>query len=152
MTLLLRKPSQRDATLYQPDSAKADLQLSVSSLRSNANPANFMITVTDNAVKHLRQLLEAKSTDDGTGLRLLVNRGGCAGMEYVMKMDVPATADHVFGQSGVTVIVDPESLQFLNGSAIDYQDDLNDVGFKVINPNAARSCGCGSSFEPKDLS
>ena len=111
-----------------------------------------MITVTDNAVQHLRELLESKSSADGTGLRLLVNKGGCAGMEYVMKMDIPAPEDHVFGRSGVAVIVDKESLDFLDVSSLDYQDSLNDVGFKVINPNAARSCGCGSSFEPKSVS
>jgi iron-sulfur cluster assembly accessory protein len=108
-----------------------------------------MITVTDNAVKHLRELLESQGAADGKGLRLLVSRGGCAGMEYVMKMDLPAPADHVFDREGVAVIVDDESFTYLDGSSLDYQDSLNDEGFKVINPNAERSCGCGSSFEPK---
>ncbi len=110
-----------------------------------------MITVSDIAVKHLRQLLESKGEMPGTssGLRLLVKRGGCAGMEYAMKIDVPAAEDQVFHREGVNIIVDDESLKFLNGSCVDYEDSLNDSGFKVVNPNAARSCGCGSSFEPK---
>jgi iron-sulfur cluster assembly accessory protein len=106
-----------------------------------------MITVTDNAVKHLSDLLHNK--DAGSGLRLGVHRGGCAGMEYIMKVDQPALEDQIFADSGVNIIVDRESLDFLDGACIDYQESLNDSGFKVLNPNAARSCGCGTSFEPK---
>ena len=111
-----------------------------------------MITVTDNAVKHLRQLLQDHAEgNEGMGLRLMVHRGGCAGMEYAMKLDRPLVADQVFQQTGVSIIVDQESLGYLSGSSIDYEDSLNDSGFKVNNPNAARSCGCGSSFEPKSV-
>lgn len=107
-----------------------------------------MITVSESAVKHLRELLEAKTSPPGTGLRLLVHRGGCAGMEYVMKLDAPGENDRIFEQDDVRVIVDPESLGFLDQSEIDYSESLSDAGFKIHNPNAARSCGCGSSFEP----
>ena len=108
-----------------------------------------MITATESAVKHLRQLLESRVTEEGTGLRLLVKRGGCAGMEYAMKLDLPAQQDQIFDQDGVRLIVDPESMGFLDGSRIDYTESLADTGFKVENPQAARSCGCGSSFEPR---
>ena len=107
-----------------------------------------MITVTPVAVKYLRDLLESKSAPQGTGLRLMVNRGGCAGMEYVMKLDIPSETDRIFDQDDVRVIVDPESLIFMDQSQLDYSDALADAGFKIHNPNAARSCGCGSSFEP----
>ncbi len=107
-----------------------------------------MITVSDTAVKHLRELLEAQDSPMGTGLRLMVHRGGCAGMEYVMKLDVPEEKDRVFDQNDVRIIVDPESLVFLDQSQVDYSDALSDAGFKIHNPNAARSCGCGTSFEP----
>jgi iron-sulfur cluster assembly protein len=70
-------------------------------------------------------------------------------MEYAMKLDLPGGQDQVFDQGGVKLIVDPESLGFLDGSRIDYSDSLSDAGFKVENPQAARSCGCGSSFEPR---
>lgn len=107
-----------------------------------------MITFTPSAVKHLRGLLEDHGAVDGQGLRLMVKKGGCAGMEYVMKLDAPVEGDSVYEQEGVRVIVDDASLPYLSGSQIDYEDSLNDSGFKVHNPNASRSCGCGSSFEP----
>ena len=107
-----------------------------------------MITVSESAVKHLRELLDAKAAPAGSGLRLMVHRGGCAGMEYVMKLDKPVASDRIFDQENVRVIVDPESLVFLDQSQLDYSDSLSDAGFKLNNPNAARSCGCGSSFEP----
>jgi len=107
-----------------------------------------MITVTANAVKHLRGLLEDRGAVDGQGLRLMVKKGGCAGMEYVMKLDAPAEGDCTHEQDGIIIIIDKESLAYLDGISVDYEDSLNDSGFKVNNPNATRSCGCGSSFEP----
>ena len=108
-----------------------------------------MITATESAVKHLRQLLETRPAEEGVGLRLMVKKGGCAGMEYAMKLDTPGQQDQVFDQDGVKLIIDPDSMDFLDGSQIDYHDTLADSGFKVENPRAARSCGCGSSFEPR---
>lgn len=108
-----------------------------------------MITVTDSAVKHLRELLAGRATAEGSGLRLAIRRGGCAGLEYAMNVDAPGTTDRVFDQAGVRIIVDEQSLPMLDNSCIDYADSLSDSGFKVMNPNAARSCGCGTSFEPK---
>jgi iron-sulfur cluster assembly protein len=107
-----------------------------------------MIAVTQNAVKQLRELLESRGADSHAGLRLAVQRGGCAGMEYAMKVDAPASDDHVFDSDGVKIIVDAQSLPFVDGCRIDYVEALNDSGFKVDNPNASRSCGCGTSFEP----
>lgn len=107
-----------------------------------------MITFTSSAVKHLRGLLESRGGVEGQGLRLMVKKGGCAGMEYVMKLDSPVEGDCIYEQEGVSIIVDDASLAYLNGVSVDYEDSLNDSGFKIHNPNAARSCGCGSSFEP----
>lgn len=107
-----------------------------------------MITVTENAVKHLQELLRDSGKDAAShGLRLLVERGGCAGWQYAMKIDQPAPDDHVVEQSGVRVFVAPDSLSLLENSQVDYEDSLTDAGFKINNPNAARSCGCGTSFE-----
>lgn len=108
-----------------------------------------MISLTDNAAIHLRQLLNDKEAPDGAGLRVRVEKGGCAGWQYTMKVDQPQVTDSIFSHLGVSLIVDPESLAFLDNSHIDYIDDLNDSGFRVENPNAARNCGCGTSFEPK---
>jgi iron-sulfur cluster assembly accessory protein len=107
-----------------------------------------MIAVTQNAVKQLRELLKSRGAEAHAGLRLAVQRGGCAGMEYAMKVDAPASDDHVFDSEGVKIIVDAQSLPFVDGCRIDYVEALNDSGFKVENPNASRSCGCGTSFEP----
>lgn len=107
-----------------------------------------MIELTDSAVEHLRTLLEERGAEAGAGLRLRVERGGCAGMQYTMTVDREQEGDSVSRKDGVAVLVDAASLPFLDGSVIDYVDDLNDAGFKVRNPRAARSCGCGTSFEP----
>ncbi|MFT4548073.1 MAG: iron-sulfur cluster assembly accessory protein [Pseudoalteromonas tetraodonis] len=109
-----------------------------------------MITVHENAVKHLQEILSADgASEKGDGLRLLVERGGCAGMQYGMKIDHRVDGDAVFGEDGAHLYVDAESLKFLDGVELQYSDDLTDSGLKIVNPNAARSCGCGTSFEPK---
>jgi iron-sulfur cluster assembly accessory protein len=108
-----------------------------------------MIVVTESAAKHLLDLLEEKDfSPAGRGLRLFVEKGGCAGMSYAMKIDAPAEGDTVYPCGEARVFVDPESLVYLDGCHLDYVDALNDAGFKIENPNAARSCGCGTSFEP----
>jgi iron-sulfur cluster assembly protein len=109
---------------------------------------NFMISLTDSAITHLKSLIAEKNASTGTGLRLRVEKGGCAGMQYVMGLDQSAPEDNVITQDDVKIIIDHESLSFLRGSQIDYVDSLADSGFKLTNPNATRSCGCGTSFEP----
>jgi iron-sulfur cluster assembly accessory protein len=106
-----------------------------------------MITITPTATAHLRALLGAEPAH-GAGLRLAVERGGCAGLQYSMKVDQATPTDHVYESNGVAVIVDPASAAYLAHSEVDYVDTLADTGFKIRNPNAARSCGCGTSFEP----
>jgi iron-sulfur cluster assembly accessory protein len=109
---------------------------------------NFMISLTESAITHLKSLIAEKNASTGTGLRLRVEKGGCAGMQYVMGLDQSAPEDNVITQDDVKIIIDHESLSFLRGSQIDYVDSLADSGFKLTNPNATRSCGCGTSFEP----
>ncbi|MEM8955091.1 MAG: iron-sulfur cluster assembly accessory protein [Verrucomicrobiota bacterium] len=106
-----------------------------------------MITVTENAVKHLHDLVESAGKSTNHGLRLSVERGGCAGWQYAMKVDLAHDGDHTIPCDGANLYVSPESLELLKDSQIDYVDSLTDAGFKINNPNAARSCGCGSSFE-----
>lgn len=106
-----------------------------------------MITLTDSAVKHLQELLREKG-EPGKALRISVESGGCAGMSYEMKLDEPAAGDFAEGREGVQVVVDAASLTYVTGSTIDYSDDLAGAGFRIHNPRAARSCGCGTSFEP----
>jgi iron-sulfur cluster assembly protein len=108
-----------------------------------------MITVTDNAFRQLQSLVAEKG-EPGKGLRLLVEHGGCAGMQYGMGLDEPKDGDEIVERDGVRVMVDAESLPYLKGATIDYCDDLTGTGFRIQNPNAVRSCGCGTSFETAD--
>lgn len=105
-----------------------------------------MISITESAVRQLRSLSEGEQ-DRGKGLRIYVDRGGCAGMQYCMALDHAHEGDEVIEEGGVQVMIDAQSLPFLRGSTIDYSDDLAGAGFRIQNPNAVRSCGCGTSFE-----
>lgn len=108
-----------------------------------------MIQVTDSAAEHLLSLLEEKDfSPEEKGLRLFVEKGGCAGMSYAMQIGAQNEGDLVIEKGNARVFVDQESLAYLDGCHLDYIDALNDSGFKIENPNAARSCGCGTSFEP----
>ena len=95
--------------------------------------------------------MQEKEAEPGMGLRIFVESGGCAGMQYGMTIDTAKQGDEIIEREGVQVIVDAESAGYLRGSTVDYADGLSGAGFKIINPNAVRSCGCGTSFEaPKE--
>ena len=106
-----------------------------------------MITVTDSAVDHLRGMLAERGADTD-GLRLFIEKGGCSGLEYGMRFDQPAEGDTVVEREGVRVLVDPTSLPLLRDITLDFNDGLTGTGFRIVNPNAVRTCGCGTSFEP----
>jgi iron-sulfur cluster assembly protein len=102
--------------------------------------------LTESASQHVRRLME-KQQKTGAMLRVSVVGGGCSGMSYKMSFEEkPDEKDSVFEQHGVFVMIDPRSALFLKGLTIDYVDDLNGSGFVYQNPNAKRSCGCGTSF------
>ena len=107
-----------------------------------------MITVSDSAVKHLRTMLADRPDADRAGLRLYVENGGCSGMSYGMEFGEAHAGDELVEQAGVRVFVDGKSAGYLHGSVIDYYDGLTGTGFRIENPNAKRTCGCGTSFEP----
>ena len=109
-----------------------------------------MITVTDKAAEELIALLKAKDAPEGSGLRLGVERGGCAGLAYTMRVGVVEEGDEVIDLAGTRFIVAADSFDFLRGCSVEFTDSLSDRGFKILNPNAARSCGCGTSFEPSE--
>lgn len=113
-----------------------------------------MIHATHDALQHLRGLLAERAAEAGVvGLRLGVERGGCAGWQYVMQISEPQEGDEVVEQEGVRLIIAADSRELLRGVELDYHDSLNDAGFKINNPRAVRSCGCGTSFEaPPDVS
>lgn len=105
------------------------------------------IIVTDKALATVRNLLEEKNVPN-YGLRVFVAGGGCSGMQYGMALEEEARPyDHVIEYDGVQVFVDPTSMMYLAGATVDYEDSLMGGGFKIDNPNAVSSCGCGSSFK-----
>ena len=109
-----------------------------------------MITVTDSAVQQLKILLADHADAAGRGLRLFIEKGGCAGLQYGMAIEAQQPGDTVIDSGGVQFFVDAASAGYLQGSVIDYDDGLSGAGFRINNPNAARSCGCGTSFEPAE--
>ncbi len=94
--------------------------------------------------------MESRAKSPRAGLRLAVRRGGCAGWQYEMNVADPEPGDEVVESGAARVIVAADSLDRLRGCEIDYSNDLTDAGFKIHNPQAARSCGCGTSFETVD--
>ena len=103
------------------------------------------VTVTEKAAKQIAALLHEQNASD-KALRLFVHAGGCSGLEYGMTVDAPKPDDEVVAADGARVVVDPKSLKSLDGSVIDYVDGLQGTGFKIQNPNAKETCGCGKSF------
>jgi iron-sulfur cluster assembly accessory protein len=106
-----------------------------------------MITLTSKATEELSKLLASRAKSPASGLRLAVRRGGCAGWQYEMKVAEPEPGDEIVEAGGARVIVAADSFDHLRGCEVDFSDDLTDAGFKINNPHAARSCGCGTSFE-----
>lgn len=105
-----------------------------------------MIALTDSAATKVQELITAEG-DDALALRVAVRPGGCSGFSYEMFFDTDVAGDDVTADySGVKVVVDATSAQMLTGATLDYKDGLNQAGFSIDNPNAQRTCGCGSSF------
>ena len=104
-----------------------------------------MITLTPRAAKQVLGM-QADLNQPQKRLRVLVESGGCSGFQYGMSFDEPKPEDTLFDTEGVSVIVDPTSLAYLQGSSIDFDDGLHGKGFEIKNPNAQSTCGCGKSF------
>jgi iron-sulfur cluster assembly protein len=104
-----------------------------------------MVTVTPKAVRKIREAFQREGVNGG--LRLGVLGGGCSGLSYQFKFDVkPRPTDQVLNFDDVKVFIDPKSLVFLDGMTLDWKDSLIQSGFVFENPNAKKSCGCGTSF------
>jgi iron-sulfur cluster insertion protein len=106
------------------------------------------VNITDVAYDRIKELLDAEN-NPSLKLRVFVQGGGCAGMEYGFTFDAETNDDDfVFDQNGVVAVIDSMSMQYLTGATIDFKDDLDGARFSINNPNAETSCGCGSSFNP----
>lgn len=104
------------------------------------------IVLTAQAVTKLRSARQKEGAGPEKALRLGVVGGGCSGFSYTMGFDDPKSDDAVFTFDDVTVVIDPASREYLDGTIIDYVTGLHGAGFKFENPKATRTCGCGSSF------
>jgi iron-sulfur cluster insertion protein len=108
--------------------------------------AEATVDLTENAVDEIKSLL-TKSENAGKNLRLYIEQGGCSGMQYGMVFDEKRDGDLISEKDGVSVLVDPISLNYLRGALVDFSDSMTAGGFKITNPNAKQSCGCGKSFQ-----
>lgn len=105
-----------------------------------------IVQLTRNAADQVRSMLSSKPENAGKHLRVYVEQGGCSGMQYGLTFDESRDGDHIERFFDVQVLVDAVSAQYLQGTVIDFQDTLNDGGFKMSNPKAKQNCGCGRSF------
>lgn len=118
--------------------------------REPAHPTTDFVPVTlsATAAAKLAEVLEQKGLPDAS-LRVFVSGGGCSGPQYGMAFETQVEADdYAFVSEGMNVVIDPVSIAYLQGATVDFVDSLMGGGFKIENPNAAASCGCGSSFRP----
>jgi iron-sulfur cluster assembly accessory protein len=105
----------------------------------------IIIGLTPRAAEECKTLL-AQPENSGKNFRVYVEQGGCSGMQYGMVFDEKRDGDFVSEQHGVGILVDAISAQYLRGTRVDFSDELVGGGFKILNPNAKESCGCGKSF------
>ena len=106
-----------------------------------------MLHVTEKAAKKIQELLAKEGLLATGGLRLGIQGGGCSGLSYAMRLDKqPRERDKVFEESGARVFVDPKSYIYLDNTTLDYEETLMRQGFVFQNPQASRTCGCGTSF------
>ena len=106
-----------------------------------------MIELTERAASEVKRIVAEQKLPEATALRVGVKGGGCSGFSYTLGFDDQVSeTDQVYELEGVRIVCDPKSFLYLNGTQIDFEDNLMGRGFKFGNPNAAKTCGCGESF------
>lgn len=112
--------------------------------------AEHPVTISDNAISSIQDLLKEHDMQD-YGLYIGIRGGGCSGYSYQLEfIEAPSDEDLVYEYQGVKMFVGPLKRDYLSGTVIDYKDTLMEAGFKIVNPNAKRACGCGESFDIDD--
>ena len=107
-----------------------------------------VVTLTERAAEKVRGLMDGEPAGEAEVLRVAIQGGGCSGFEYALGFDRGVQeGDHEFDCEGVIVVVDPFSAPYLQGATVDYLETIQESGFKIDNPNAVASCGCGHSFQ-----
>ena len=109
--------------------------------------SEVIVRLTESAASQIKTLLTEKTEHAGKSLRAYVEGGGCSGLQYGLVFDEKRAGDTVSETHGVPVLVDEFSANYLRGTVLDFSDALTGGGFKISNPNARQSCGCGKSFE-----
>ena len=115
-------------------------------MKEESTTANDVVSLTPAAADEVRAML-SKPENSRKLLRLYVEKGGCSGMQYGMVFDEKRDGDACIEDNGVSVLVDAFSADYLRGTQVDFSDAMSGGGFKIVNPNAKQSCGCGKSFE-----
>src|SRR3954469_12550855 len=105
----------------------------------------LMVTLTDTAASKVKELMNGQSEADA-GLRVAVRGGGCSGFQYALAFDQQRDGDQIYEYSEIRLLIDSESLPFVDGSEVDYVEGLQGAGFAVNNPKVGAPCGCGQSF------
>jgi iron-sulfur cluster assembly accessory protein len=104
------------------------------------------VSLTESAARHIAEII-GEPNPENKGLRIYVETGGCSGMSYAMEISPRKPDDEEFTAHGMKLFVESRGLVYLAGSVIDYKDGLTGAGFRITNPNAKHTCGCGKSFE-----
>jgi iron-sulfur cluster assembly protein len=104
-----------------------------------------MVTLTDKAAFKVKELMNGQAESE-SGLRVAIRGGGCSGFQYALAFDELREGDEVFEHQEIKLLIDSESLPFVDGSEVDYVEGLQGAGFAVNNPNVVAACGCGQSF------
>ncbi len=116
-----------------------------------AEPPTTSLSLTEPAAAKIKELLAEEPDGEALVLRVAIQGGGCSGFQYGLGFDAgPAEDDELIQMHGVTVVVDPFSAPYLQGATVDFLTGLQESGFKIDNPNAASSCGCGHSFQVEE--
>ena len=109
-----------------------------------------MVTLTDKATTKVKELMNGQAAEAESGLRVAIRGGGCSGFQYALAFDEQRDGDQVYEFSEIKLLIDSESLPFVDGSEVDYVEGLQGAGFAVNNPNVVAACGCGQSFRTND--
>jgi len=119
--------------------------------RTGEGTTETLLSLTPLAAAKVKELMAEEPDADALVLRVAIQGGGCSGFQYGLGFDSgPADGDHEFSLEGVRVVVDPHSAPYLRGATVDFLTGLQESGFKIDNPNAVSSCGCGHSFQVEE--
>ena len=138
--------TEEELDMLVEDLNKAINEKSKAKMKSNFNINDFSLKITPKAINKVKEIMKQERKENSI-LRVSVLAGGCSGYTYDLEIvDKSTSSDLSFKESGLIISVDKDSLEFLNKAKIDFVDSLKESGFKFINPNATKECGCGKSF------